>query len=102
MPYSLCFGIFSGSSRKVREWDRKKPNESEEEMMIPIPISETFGNFDLVVKTFKFTSTDREKRMSYQSLNSFFFQITSISVICKQFAHSCVPVITCTTKNPLE
>ena len=42
-----------GSSRKVRERNRKKPDKSEEEAIIPIPISETFGDFNLVVKALK-------------------------------------------------
>ena len=45
-----------GSSRKVRERDGEKPDKSEEEVIIPIPISETFGNFDFVVKALKFAS----------------------------------------------
>ena len=50
------FCYFCGSSRKVRERNRKKPDKSEEEVIIPIAISEAFGNFDFVVKALKFAS----------------------------------------------
>ena len=49
-------GEKKGSSRKVRERDGEKPDKSEEEVIIPIPISETFGNFDFVVNALKFAS----------------------------------------------
>ena len=42
-----------GSSRKVRDRDGKKPNKSEEEMIVSIPISKSFGDFNLVVKALK-------------------------------------------------
>ena len=44
-----------GSSRKVRETNRKEPDEREEEMVIAVPISEAFGNLDFVVEPFEFT-----------------------------------------------
>ena len=47
---------YFGSSRFVRERDRKEPDEGKEEMVIPIAISQTFGNFNLVVKTLEFSS----------------------------------------------
>ena len=46
-------GKYYGSSRKVRERNRKKPNKSEEEMIVSIPISKSFGDFNLVVKALK-------------------------------------------------
>ena len=42
-----------GSSRKVRDRDGEKPNKSEEEMIVSIPISKSFGDFNLVVKALK-------------------------------------------------
>ena len=44
---------FFGSSRKVRDRDGEKPNKSEEEMIVSIPISKSFGDFNLVVKALK-------------------------------------------------
>ena len=43
----------NGSSRKVRDRDGEKPNKSEEEMIVSIPISKSFGDFNLVVKALK-------------------------------------------------
>ena len=59
---------FLGSSRKVRERNRKKPDKSEEEVIIPIPISEALGNFGLVVKALKFASRDGIGGMSEQAI----------------------------------
>ena len=44
---------FLGSSRKVRERDRKESDERKEEMVVTIPISQTLGDLDLVVKAFE-------------------------------------------------
>ena len=49
---SRCIRKF-GSSRKVRDRDGEKPNKSEEEMIVSIPISKSFGDFNLVVKALK-------------------------------------------------
>ena len=46
---------FFGSSRKVRERDRKKPDEGKEEMVISVPISQALSDFNLVVIPLEFS-----------------------------------------------
>ena len=46
---------FLGSSRKVRERDRKESDERKEEMVITVAISQALGNFNLVVEALKST-----------------------------------------------
>ena len=46
-------GQIFGSSRKVRERNRKKSNESEEEMIVSVTIGQAFGDFDFVVEALK-------------------------------------------------
>ena len=44
------------TDKAVSKWERdgKEPDEGEEEKVVTVAISQAFGNFDFVVKAFKF------------------------------------------------